>query len=99
MSMTNTTIREVNIASNVTVGDKICHVRSLRPMLLLTATVDGAKIADERDGRRQDMPCMLCEADVADERDSRRQDVPYALREADVAVDCDGRRSKGRWRP
>jgi hypothetical protein len=72
MSMTNTTIREVNIASNVTVGDKICHVRSLRPMLLLTATVDGAKIADERDGRRQDAPYALREADVAVDCDGRR---------------------------
>ena len=51
MSMTNTTIREVDIASNATVGDKMCPVHSVRPMLLTTATVDGAKVVDERGGR------------------------------------------------
>ena len=52
--MTNTTIREVNIASIATVGDKICHVRSARPMLLLTATVGGAKSKFERMNPRFD---------------------------------------------
>jgi hypothetical protein len=52
--MTNTTIREVDIASNATVGDKMCPVRSVRPMLLSNATVDGAKVAGERDGRRRE---------------------------------------------
>ena len=82
MNMTNTTIREINIASNATVGDKMCPARSVRPMLLTTATVDGAKVADERDGRRQDVACALREADVADDCDGRR------------SKDCDGRRSK-----
>jgi hypothetical protein len=72
MNMTNTTIREINIASNATVGDKMRPMRSVRPMLLSTATVDGAKIADERDGRRKDVARALREADVAVERDGRR---------------------------
>jgi hypothetical protein len=42
------------LLANATVGDKMRRMRSVRPMLLATATVDGAKVAGDRDGRRRE---------------------------------------------
>ena len=81
------------LLTNVTVGDKMCHVRSARPMLLPTATIDGEKVTDERDGRRQDVPRTLCKADVADDCDGRRSENYCRLRRS---AETESRRLTGR---